>query len=357
MADILKHSKIFFLFFLAFTIVLFYGSSETIGTDLNDPDNIEAQNLINKSTLNTFVPISPKISKLNSDAMINTGIVVPSVQFSLADTFTINAHPGPPNNGGSPAWAIFFDLISASRNINVTQMSTGSTAAANSSYSVEVFTREGTALGGPVGSGPGSSMAGWTLIGTVPVVQGPTGSGISLVFNLPVISVPAGDTVGVAVRFLVAGPRYFGTGSPPLTNYSDTNLAFITGEGRSMPFTPSGTWFSSRALTGVIRYVLGTPTGIGIINSEIPNNFSLAQNYPNPFNPSTTIEFAVPNNNKVTLKVYNIHGQEITSLVNGEYSAGSYKVVWDASRYSSGVYFYSLQADNFSQTKKLILIK
>lgn len=153
--------------------------------------------------------------------------------FSLADTFTINANPGPPNNGGSAGWAEFFDLIAGSRNIDVTQMSTGSTATASQPFSVQVFTRDGTALGGPVGSGPGSSIAGWIIRDTVPVIQGSTTNGISLVFTLPTISVPAGDTVGVALKFVGAGPRYFGTGSPPYSFYSDTNLTLVTGDGRS----------------------------------------------------------------------------------------------------------------------------
>src|SRR5690606_1519427 len=139
------------------------------------------------------------------------------------DTVTILAHPTA-NNGGSPAWAFFMDLIAGPDNITVTQMSTASTAGAGATFSVEIFTRTGTALGGPVGSGPGSSPAGWTLLDTVPVTQGPVASGTSLVFSIPPISISAGDTVGVAVRFIGAGPRYFGTGTPPYSVFSDTTL-------------------------------------------------------------------------------------------------------------------------------------
>ncbi len=86
-------------------------------------------------------------------------------------------------------------------------------------------------------------------------------------------------------------------------------------------------------------------------------NFSLSQNYPNPFNPTTTITYSIPTNSFVTLKIYNLLGSEIATLVNEEKSYGTYKVNWDAQNLSSGVYFYKMQAGNFSETKKLILLK
>lgn len=97
--------------------------------------------------------------------------------------------------------------------------------------------------------------------------------------------------------------------------------------------------------------------GIGNNGSEIPNGFNLAQNFPNPFNPSTTIEFSIPEKNNVSLKIYNMNGQVVTMLVNGEYSAGTHKIQWNATDFASGVYFYTLNTNNFSQTKRLVLIK
>ncbi len=90
-----------------------------------------------------------------------------------------------------------------------------------------------------------------------------------------------------------------------------------------------------------------------------PNEFSLYQNYPNPFNPVTTIRYSIPPglNNKVTLSVYDILGNEIALLVNEVKPAGEYTVEWDASNFSSGVYFYKLTAGSFSSTKKLLLMK
>jgi len=89
----------------------------------------------------------------------------------------------------------------------------------------------------------------------------------------------------------------------------------------------------------------------------VPAEFNLEQNYPNPFNPSTIIEYSVPNLTHATLKIYNLIGEEVASLINEMVLPGVHRIVWDASGLSSGVYFYSLQAGNFIQTKKLLLLK
>lgn len=291
----------------------------------------------------------------SSFTKINNPSVFTSANF--LDTITLNANPGPSNNGGSTGWAMFFDLIGGTHDITVTEMSTGNTAAANSTFSIEIFTRTGTALGGPVGSGSGSSTAGWTSLGTVTFTQGPTASGVSLLCQIPPILVGAGDTVGVAAKFTGAGPRYFGTGSPPYSTYADSNLTLVTGDGRSAPFTPTGSWFASRAMVGALRYVVNPVSGIGTIGKEQPADFRLEQNYPNPFNPVTSIEFTVPLRTNVILTVFNSLGKEITMLASGEYAPGKYKVTWNAAGISSGVYFYTMKAGNFMQTKKLLLVK
>ncbi|MBK9097394.1 MAG: 5'-nucleotidase C-terminal domain-containing protein [bacterium] len=88
-----------------------------------------------------------------------------------------------------------------------------------------------------------------------------------------------------------------------------------------------------------------------------PEEFALEQNYPNPFNPSTTIKYSIPDNSFVTLKVYDIIGNELATLVNEERSPGSYEVSFNASEYSSGIYIYALRTDAFTQTRKMMLIK
>ncbi|KUG25452.1 hypothetical protein ASZ90_004728 [hydrocarbon metagenome] len=90
---------------------------------------------------------------------------------------------------------------------------------------------------------------------------------------------------------------------------------------------------------------------------NIPVDFSLKQNYPNPFNPSTTIEYSIPSRNHVTLKVYDVLGKEVTTLVSDTKPSGNYQVSFDANNLSSGVYFYRIIAGNFQEVRKMILSK
>ncbi len=105
----------------------------------------------------------------------------------------------------------------------------------------------------------------------------------------------------------------------------------------------------------VVKYAPGM-TGIQNQN-EIPNGFSLEQNYPNPFNPSTKISFKIADIGNVSLKVYDISGREVAELVNKNMQAGSYEITFDAGKLSSGVYFYKLVTNEFSDTKKMMLVK
>jgi hypothetical protein len=89
----------------------------------------------------------------------------------------------------------------------------------------------------------------------------------------------------------------------------------------------------------------------------LPNEFSLDQNYPNPFNPTTTIKYSIPKEGLVTLKVYNVIGEEVAALVNEIKQVGNYNLTFDAENFSSGVYLYRLKAGSFVETKKMILMK
>jgi len=93
------------------------------------------------------------------------------------------------------------------------------------------------------------------------------------------------------------------------------------------------------------------------ISSEIPDKYSLYQNYPNPFNPTTNIKWSMPQNGNVKLIIYNLLGKEIESPVNEKLNAGMYEFVWDASKFSSGIYLYRVITDNFVDTKKMVLLK
>jgi hypothetical protein len=250
-----KNFKPFFITFLTAFLISIGGAFNSAAAQQNNAIDPDVYSVITSPQTGVTLPSPFNFPK--------STFVFPGDNI-LADTMTLNANPGPANNGGSATWGMFFDLIAlGSNNVIVTQMSTANTGAANASFSVTVYTYDGTALGGPVGSGHGSSSAGWTSLGTVPAVQGSTSSGISLIFNVPPIFVPAGDTTGVAVVFNTVGPRYYGTGSPPYEIYSDTSLKLVTGDARSAPFTPTGSFFSSRALCGVVRYIIESPPPTG----------------------------------------------------------------------------------------------
>ncbi|HUX61512.1 MAG TPA: T9SS type A sorting domain-containing protein, partial [Ignavibacteriaceae bacterium] len=108
---------------------------------------------------------------------------------------------------------------------------------------------------------------------------------------------------------------------------------------------------------GVQDSVGSLPTGIKQADNNLPKTFTLDQNYPNPFNPSTIIKYSVPKGQLVTLKVYNMLGQEVATLVNNQQNAGNYEVTFNADRLASGIYFYTLNAGSFVSTKKMILLK
>ncbi|MCX6138797.1 MAG: T9SS type A sorting domain-containing protein [Ignavibacteriales bacterium] len=92
-------------------------------------------------------------------------------------------------------------------------------------------------------------------------------------------------------------------------------------------------------------------------SNNAPNSFVLHQNYPNPFNPSTTIEYSIPQQSQVTVKIFDLLGREVAVLVNGRKESGRYSVQWNAAAMPSGIYFYRIEAAGYSATKKLILLK
>jgi hypothetical protein len=98
-------------------------------------------------------------------------------------------------------------------------------------------------------------------------------------------------------------------------------------------------------------------TDVDDSNYEQPHDFMLNQNYPNPFNPSTTISFSIPVEGNVSLKIFNVIGQQVDELVNDNLSAGNYSFIWNAKDQASGIYFYNLTTDSFSETKKMILLR
>ncbi len=111
-------------------------------------------------------------------------------------------------------------------------------------------------------------------------------------------------------------------------------------------------------------WVISEPFTTGVENDawQTPSGFTLKQNYPNPFNPATTISFQLPKSSAVIVKVYNMLGHHVKTLVDREFEAGSFSIVWEGddeagTRVSSGVYLYRIEAAGFVQAKKLIVLK
>ncbi len=121
---------------------------------------------------------------------------------------------------------------------------------------------------------------------------------------------------------------------------------------------PSGKIIASDRQTGL--YVLRTSVQVVGITDPVnnaPSSFELKQNYPNPFNPSTTIEYSIPKGSNVSIRIFDVLGKQV-GLVADEYkAAGSYSVSYDAGRLASGIYYYTINADNFMQTRKMVLAK
>ncbi|MCB0725042.1 MAG: T9SS type A sorting domain-containing protein [Ignavibacteriae bacterium] len=120
-------------------------------------------------------------------------------------------------------------------------------------------------------------------------------------------------------------------------------------------------YYQDCAVDGFFVYIddvfIGDPTSISQIGNNVPDKFALYQNYPNPFNPTTTIKFDLAKSTNVSLIVYNTLGQEVARLFDGNQGPGSYEANLDASKLSSGTYFYRLTTDYYTETKKMLLVK
>jgi hypothetical protein len=113
-----------------------------------------------------------------------------------------------------------------------------------------------------------------------------------------------------------------------------------------------------QVISGFLADTLFGGTLVSVVDdTELPKTFSLEQNYPNPFNPSTKIKFAIPSESHVTLTIYDILGQEVTTLVNEVVQPGYHEILFVGSRLSSGVYFYRLQAGQYTNVMKFVVMK
>jgi hypothetical protein len=141
------------------------------------------------------------------------------------------------------------------------------------------------------------------------------------------------------------------------TNWINRNQGFISIPSVHALTIANNYIFAGTSAYSVWRRPLSDFTGIKYVSTEIPKSFNLEQNYPNPFNPTTTIKFNLPNAGNVSLKLYDVLGKEVDNLFKGSLSAGYYQMNFNASSLSSGVYFYRLETENFSDIKRMVLVK
>ncbi len=141
----------------------------------------------------------------------------------------------------------------------------------------------------------------------------------------------------------------------PRYAYSSTSSDFRSRRGQSDTQYPTSLTQSSNRAN--IQFEISLVTGISNNITSVPETYSLSQNYPNPFNPTTKINFSVPKQGFVSLKIYDVTGKEVMNLVNEQKAAGSYEVDFNGSNFSSGVYFYRIESGEFRDVKRMILIK
>ena len=140
------------------------------------------------------------------------------------------------------------------------------------------------------------------------------------------------------------------------SNYWEAVDAFVTGSNKGKILIAGGS-LTGATNPGLVTIQVDPCTVTNIGNLETPASYSLSQNFPNPFNPVTKISFALPKSGLVTMKVYDILGKEVATLVNEVKNAGNYTVDFNGSSLSSGMYFYKIYVDGFSDVKKMMLLK
>jgi hypothetical protein len=176
------------------------------------------------------------------------------------------------------------------------------------------------------------------------------------------INLPSGSfSNSLRVKYIISTRDSSNPGIPVITVTNVTSYIWFV-PGRKFPvfeivystISINGTQFGNNK---TVNYNDGSTIGISNISNVVPEGFSLFQNYPNPFNPSTNLEFGISKLEFVSLKIYDMLGKEISTLVNERLIAGTYKYSFNASGLTSGIYFYTLKAGEFTETKRMLLVK
>ncbi|HCN38014.1 MAG TPA: hypothetical protein DIS94_09925 [Bacteroidetes bacterium] len=187
--------------------------------------------------------------------------------------------------------------------------------------------------------------------------------------SVPANSNSIGHNVFIKGKLLIvshyeSGIRFYDISNLPTVNeiayydtYPSADSAEYRGNWGAYPFFASGKIISSDMQTGLWITIPDTTVTSAGSNSSLVPDFKLNQNYPNPFNPETKISFSIPKSDFVTLEIFDALGRKIETLMNKETGAGNYDINWNANDLSGGVYFYKLTTSQFSDTKRMILIK
>lgn len=195
---------------------------------------------------------------------------------------------------------------------------------------------------------------------------------LNQLFEMRIVRNDNSEEIGRTSLSAIAGPA-FSVSIPQIETAHDYNVDFYADHNGSKQYDAppvDHAWrltFNSSTGNYVANFLHNTnftdiqwPNATGIVNELNglkPSKFELAQNFPNPFNPATKIQFSLPNSGFVTLKIYNILGSEVGTLVHENLSSGVYELNFDASRLNSGVYIYTIQAGNLIESKKMIVLK
>jgi hypothetical protein len=170
------------------------------------------------------------------------------------------------------------------------------------------------------------------------------------------VTFPNGAFPALRVSGTTATKSYLsGTLANTNTSYTITWLLELGNQLEAQVDTPSSGTVKVHSVSLII--VGSTPATLVKAAPQLPSSFTLSQNYPNPFNPSTQIQFSIPQAGFVSLKVYDMLGREVATLVHQELTPSSYSITWNAANVASGVYLYRLDAGNYSVTKKMVLMK
>ncbi len=203
-------------------------------------------------------------------------------------------------------------------------------------------------LGNVTATGPDTNYAVGTDVGVNTVTDDYDAFGT---LNLPNASFGALRVRATTVEKVYLG----GTLSGGDTIYT---ISWLTESGNQLSVVVGALSSGSVSVNSISLVIVGsTPATLVKAPAQLPGNFTLSQNYPNPFNPSTQIQFSVPRAGFVSLKVYDMLGREVATLVHQELTPSSYSITWNASNVASGVYLYKLDAGNYSVTKKMVLMK